>query len=150
MTLNLFALVAAAFFWALASGGSISSRNHRHLPAGFAVVSYLPEWRYEGANWDEIAQHTTHIVLFSLEPAANGGLLALDRLPRAELLAEAMAASKEHGAQVLICFGGNGRSAGFSGMVRDHAARARFVANAVALVEEHAFDGIDYNWEYPG
>ena len=28
--------------------------------------------------------------------------------------------------------------------------RARFVAELLALCEKHGFDGVDYNWEYPG
>ncbi len=124
--------------------------RHRHFAAGFSVASYLPEWRYEGANWDEIARHSTHVILFSLEPARDGGLLALDRLPRAELMADARAAAAIHGAELLLCFGGNGRSDGFSAMVRSDAARGQFVASAVALVEKYGLNGIDYNWEYPG
>jgi chitinase len=124
--------------------------RHRHFAPGFSVASYLPEWRYEGANWDEIARHSTHVILFSLEPSRDGGLLALDRLPRAELMADAVAAAAKHGAELLLCFGGNGRSNGFSAMVRSDAARARFVASATALVEKHGLHGIDYNWEYPG
>ena len=74
----------------------------------------------------------------------------MDRLPRAELLELAIQAADEHGAELLVCFGGNGRSNGFSEMVRNDAARERFVRAAANLVAKHNFDGIDYNWEYPG
>jgi hypothetical protein len=50
----------------------------------------------------------------------------------------------------LICFGGNGRSDGFSAMVRRKNARAAFVENLLALCAKHRFDGVDLNWEYPG
>lgn len=40
----------------------------------FAVLAYLPEWRYEGANWDTICQHVSHLILFSLEVAPSGAL----------------------------------------------------------------------------
>jgi hypothetical protein len=50
----------------------------------------------------------------------------------------------------LICFGGNGRSEGFSAMVRRKNARAAFVENLLALCAKHRFDGVDLNWEYPG
>ena len=40
----------------------------------FAVVAYLPEWRYEGANWDTICQHVSHLIIFSLEVAPSGAL----------------------------------------------------------------------------
>ena len=116
----------------------------------FAVAAYLPEWRYEGANWVEIAAHTTHLILFSMEPAPDGRLLAADRMPRPDLLRQARDATRATGTKLLACFGGNGRSAGFSPMTRDPAARARFVANVVALCARDGFDGVDYNWEYPG
>ena len=89
----------------------------------------------------------------------GGGMIgALDRIPRKELLAEARAAADRHGTKLLvspvlsidpeeefgsqqqsvtpqICFGGNGRSEGFSPMVRDDDARQRFVAELLALCE---------------
>lgn len=40
----------------------------------FAVLAYLPEWRYEGANWDTICQHVSHLIVFSLEVAPSGAL----------------------------------------------------------------------------
>lgn len=86
--------------------------------AAFAVVGYLPEWRYEGANWDTLTTHLTHLILFSAEPSADGGITGLDRLPRTELLQEAKSAAQKNGADLLVCFGGNGRSAGFSPMAR--------------------------------
>jgi hypothetical protein len=42
--------------------------------AAFAVLAYLPEWRYEGANWDTICQHVSHLIVFSLEVAPSGAL----------------------------------------------------------------------------
>ena len=51
-----------------------------------AVLAYLPSWRYEGANWDEIMSHLSHLLLFSLEPRPDGSIAGLDRLPRPELL----------------------------------------------------------------
>ena len=56
----------------------------RGAASEFAVAAYLPEWRYEGANWDAIARRCTHVILFSMEPSRDGALLAHDRLPRAE------------------------------------------------------------------
>lgn len=119
-------------------------------PREFAVVSYLPEWRYEGANWDAICEVTTHLLLFSVEVGPGGHITALDRFPRKELLAQAKAAALKHGTKLLLCFGGNGRSAGFSAMVRSKKFRKAFVARLVKLLEEHDLDGVDYNWEYPG
>lgn len=95
-------------------------------------------------------QYTTHLILFSLEIGPGGEPAALDRIPRAELLAQAREAATRHGTALLICFGGNGRSDGFSPMVRNKAHRAAFIRNLLALCAKYEFDGVDYNWEYPG
>jgi GH18 family chitinase len=115
-----------------------------------AVFSYLPEWRYAGANYETIASQSTHLALFSAEPAADGALTGLDRLPAGADLAEARAAAARHGCALVVCFGGNGRSAHFSAVVRSKEKRARFAAAAAALVADLGLDGIDLNWEYPG
>ena len=119
-------------------------------PSAFAVASYVPEWRYEGTNWETLCETVTHLILFSLEVTPDGGIAAWDRIPRAPLLQQAKVASKRTGTKLLICFGGNGRSDGFSPMVRSAAARAKFVSNLVKLCDDYGFDGVDLNWEYPG
>ena len=108
---------------------------------------YLPEWRYEGANWDTLSTHLTHLILFSAEPTPLGELAGLERLPRPAIIEAARAATKKRGCELLVCFGGNGRSSGFPIMVSNPHARETFVANVVKLVEKHKLDGIDYNWE---
>lgn len=50
----------------------------------------------------------------------------------------------------MICFGGNGRSNGFSLMVRSERNRKEFLKNLGGLLDKYEFDGVDYNWEYPG
>ena len=118
--------------------------------AAFSVAAYLPEWRYEGANWDVIASKTSHIILFSLEPSAQGDIIHTDRIPRKELMDEARTARDKHSAKLLMCFGGNGRSAGFPAMVASSASRARFIDELIKLLEVQQLDGVDLNWEYPG
>ena len=104
-----------------------------HDASSFMVAAYLPEWRYEGANWATICATVTHLILFSIEVAPSGALAALDRLPRAELMREARAAATASGTKLLLCIGGNGRSAGFSPMVASEAKRTRFIAALLAL-----------------
>lgn len=122
----------------------------RSAQAEFIVAAYLPEWRFDGANWEVISKHVTHLILFSLEPTPDGDITALDRLPRPALLKRARKATKKEGAKLLLCFGGNGRSAGFSAMTRRPKARRRFIERMVALLDKWDLDGVDYNWEYPG
>jgi len=120
------------------------------LLACFNVVGYMPEWRHEGADFDRLCQHLTHLIFFSLEMTPKGEIVAMDRIPRTELLAEARAAATKHKTKLLLCFGGNGRSGGFSVMVRNEKNRRQFLVNLMNLLDEYEFDGVDYNWEYPG
>lgn len=114
----------------------------------FSVVAYLPEWRYEGADFEALASVATHLVLFSLEPTRDGGVAALDRLPRPMLMEAARGATRASGCRLLASFGGNGRSEGFSAMARSPEARRRFVAELMRVLEGHSLDGVDYNWEW--
>ena len=95
--------------------------------SAFAVVGYLPEWRYGGANFELLFETLTHLAFFSAEPSASGALLGLDRLPDAETLAAAKAAAARTGTKLLLCLGGNGRSAGFAAATSTPAARQRRV-----------------------
>ena len=126
-------------------GLSVSSAS-----GAVAVVGYLPEWRYHAVHWPTLARGYTHLILFSAEPTAVGGITGLDRLPAADLLAEARAATRATGAKLMVCFGGNGRSGGFKAMTRNAKARRAFITAAVKLVADMQLDGIDLNWEYPG
>ena len=116
----------------------------------FNTVGYMPEWRHEGADFDRLCQHLTHLIFFSVEMTPKGDIIALDRLPRPELLSEAREAASRHGTKLLLCLGGNGRSGGFSVMVRNSKNRKRFLDNLVKLLDTYQLDGVDYNWEYPG
>ena len=98
----------------LGVAGPASASAHRQL----AVVAYLPEWRHEGADWGRICRHVSHLLLFSCEVTAAGDIVARDRMPRRELMEEARRAADRHGTRLMLCLGGNGRSAGFMGMVR--------------------------------
>jgi chitinase len=112
----------------------------------FSVVSYLPEWRYGSANFEIICSVTTHLIFFSLEPSSDGNIVGYDRFPGEDVLNDA----RGKGCKLMICFGGNGRSSGFSGMTRNKKSRTKFVNELKKLMEKYEFDGVDYNWEYPG
>lgn len=47
----------------------------------FAVIAYLPEWRYEGLDYGNVLKTVTHLVFFSIETSPKGDLMALDRIP---------------------------------------------------------------------
>jgi len=114
------------------------------------IVSYIPEWRFEGLNWNDVARGSTHVILFSLETSKRGEIIQKDRLPRKEVFEEARRRTREHGTKLMICFGGNGRSRGFGGLVKKSKRRRKFLSDLKKLIEVYDLDGVDYNWEYPG
>ena len=116
----------------------------------FSVAGYLPEWRYGGANFDQMFRHLSHLIFFSIEPTPDGALTGLDRLPWKEVLEDAIAAARVHGTKLMICLGGNGRSSGFAAATRSLRTRSRLVSHVVKLIAKLGLDGVDYNWEYPG
>ena len=74
-----------------------------HDDSSFQIAAYLPEWRYEGANWATICATVTHLILFSIEVAPSGALAALDRLPRPALMREVRAAATAGGTNLQLC-----------------------------------------------
>ena len=115
----------------------------------FAVAAYLPEWRYQGIDYDAVADHVTHLIFFSLEIDDKGDPSALDRFPDETVLEKARAARERTGMKLLICFGGNARSNGFPGIAVDKEKRKRFLKRLNGMMDRYDLDGVDYNWEYP-
>ena len=62
-----------------------------------------------------------------------------------------MTSLKNYGLKVLIALGGWNDSAGnkYSRLVNDAAARKRFIDSVLTFIENHNFDGLDLDWEYP-
>ena len=77
-----------------------------------------------------------HVVLQNPESGAH--LAALNELKR-----------KNPSLKILLSVGGWGAD-NFSDAALSDEARVRFARSAVRLIEEHAIDGVDLDWEYPG
>lgn len=53
--------------------------------------------------------------------------------------------------KVMIAIGGwNEGGKKYSDMSATKASRAKFIESVVAFLQEHQFDGLDLDWEYPG
>jgi len=117
----------------------------------FAVFGYLPEYRLSNFDYEGVFDNgLTHLIFFSLEVDGRTSLpKALDRLPSKDDLQRARQAADSVEGKLLISFGGNSRSEGFSRMTSTVKNRHKFLNALDKLLEEYDFDGIDYNWEYP-
>lgn len=62
---------------------------------------------------------------------------------------ERVVAYKKKGLKVTVAIGGWNDSAGdkYSRLVRNEAARARFIKRVIEFIEKHNFDGLDLDWE---
>eukprot|EP00038_Savillea_parva_P017216 m.19426 g.19426 ORF g.19426 m.19426 type:complete len:361 (+) comp3691_c0_seq2:52-1134(+) len=149
------AIVLAGCTVSRVAGGEDDNAAASQSPP-FAVAGYLPEWRYlqwteeeQTWRWDALAEHVTHLIIFSIEVGADGSFQAMDRFPPASTMQRAVSAAEKHGTKLQICFGGNSRTNGFPQMVVSKKLRAKFIKRLVKLCKKHKLGGVDYNWEYP-
>lgn len=115
----------------------------------FNIIGYVPDWRYNTVDWDAIAKHLTHIVLFSVEPTPTGSLTALDRLPNKDIMAKARTAANNNGVKLMMSIGGSARSSAFASATKTEQSRASFVKSIQLMCDAHNLDGVDFNWEAP-
>ena len=113
----------------------------------YTVCGYLPDYRIDGLDTASL-QYATDVIYFSLEPG-DDGTLATDRFAadHRKVLAEWRT---RHGFRLLVSVGGWGRSGGFASMSTDDARRREFVETITGFCITHGFDGVDYDWEFPG
>jgi len=114
-----------------------------------AVVGYIPEYRYGDIDWEGMSKRVTHAILFSLEVAPDGSIVALDRFPDPHTYRIAREETKKAGAKLMICLGGNSRTNGFPVVAKNKELRKVFARNMKDFLVEHDLDGVDLNWEYP-
>ena len=58
-----------SFFQIVMMSGAMAAAQHN-----LTVAAYLPEWRYEGANWRDMSEVVNQLILFSLEVTPIGRL----------------------------------------------------------------------------
>lgn len=110
------------------------------------VVGYLPEYRLD--RWSPTQDGAvTDLVFFGITLPENGEIPAE---PVRERRLAAVAKFKEQmKCRLLITVGGWGRSRGFPTMTLDADKRQEFIAAMLRFCQQHAFDGVDYDWEHP-
>ena len=88
----------------------------------------------------------THINYAFLIPNKDGSFAPLSNTWKLEKI---VLEAHQAGVKVLISVGGWGWEEQFEALAADPAARAVFVQNLSAFVDEYALDGADIDWEYP-
>lgn len=121
------------------------------LTSGFSqekiVVGYYPDWVKFSLPASAIQlEHITHINHAFAWPQSNGELSMYNNMVSAALNETIHNA----GRKILISVGGAGNSDGFPPMAADPVARANFIENITNFCIDNNYDGVDFDWEFPG
>jgi chitinase len=137
--------VAIAFAGASCSGHVYAAAGSRRA-APPRIVAYVTGW----TTSPEIdPQKLTHIN-FAFARIDGEGKVVLPHAGLAVQLAQLRALkARNPRLRILISVGG-WEAEGFSDAALTDASRRMFATTAVSLMREHALDGIDVDWEYPG
>jgi len=138
---------------ALLFGAAVLAALAISVSEGFAVVGYVPEYRMDAINWEQAVAFTTHLVLFSLEPKADGELDGVDRLKAVlrpgSTLRNALSKVKTP-AKILVTIGGAGRSGHFPKLAGNKKARKKLARDTARLFRDlPMLAGLDLDWEAP-
>ena len=124
--------------------------DHVPGPPFFMVSGYVPEYRaaHVAAHLAHLAASVHELILFSVQPAADGSVSFAVGLSR-EQLGLAAQARAQGISSVLLSVGGAGRSQHFATVVASASKRRRLVNELLALCQEFGFSGVDLDWEAP-
>jgi chitinase len=120
-------------------------------PSGRRVVAYFPIWiRNSGYTEKDVDFSAVNVVAhFSVVPNKNGTIQVPNWGPFPDTAL--IAAAHANGAKIVLVVGGDHAEStqNFSAMAGSSTARAAFVSNIVAMVDQYGYDGIDIDWEFP-
>ena len=125
----------------------------RPVKKDFAVISYLPDYRFY-IEVDDLALHVTDIILFSVAPSSTGDLtyyLTPSNFRAAQHARRAKASYNPSSPRLrlLLTVGGAGRSQHFLSSSSDSAGRRKLVEALFSVCRRYELDGVDFDWEAP-
>ncbi|KXJ87068.1 oviduct-specific glyco protein, partial [Microdochium bolleyi] len=126
------------------------------------VIGYYEAWRHDskcqdmGLN-DIPVNSLTHLYFsFAFITPGEFNIIGMDGLPDKLFTDFTSLKKKNPGLKTIIAVGGwTHNDPGplqkvFSNMVSTKETRAKFIKNLLSFLRKYAFDGVDFDWEYPG
>ncbi|KAJ1325255.1 chitinase [Microdochium nivale] len=126
------------------------------------VIGYYEAWRHDSAcqdmGLDDIPVNSLTHLYFSFAFITPGefNIIGMDGLPDKLFTDFTSLKKKNPGLKTIIAIGGwTHNDPGplqkvFSNMVSTQETRSRFIKNLMSFLRQNAFDGVDFDWEYPG
>jgi len=119
-----------------------------------AIFAYVPEYRFSSVNWRDVCDGVTHLVMFSVQPTADGDLRGFDALGNmfkpGSPLRQALQELGPQAPRILFTIGGAGRSEHFAEAVASGKSRKRLAKLLATVFEKLPFiAGVDLDWESP-
>jgi chitinase len=124
---------------------SVSEMKNANPRAGL-VLGYYPSWKPATAPDAIRFESFTHLAhAFAGADQSGNVVTSSATVPSRQLTTLA----HEHGVKVLLSLGGAESGPVFSAMLKDEAARQRYVQGICSMLDEYGYDGIDVDWEFP-
>lgn len=136
-----------------ASGGDVQSR----------IIGYYESWAHDrscnGMDFKDIPVGAlTHLnFAFGYITPGDFNVAPMDNAPSSLFSDLTDMKKKNSGLKAFVALGGwtfndNGTATQpvYSNMVSNAGNRAKFISNLLSFMREYAFDGVDFDWEYPG
>ncbi|CAG8971988.1 hypothetical protein HYALB_00003326 [Hymenoscyphus albidus] len=136
-----------------ASGGNVQNR----------IIGYYEAWAHDrkcqGMDFDTIPVGAFTHLYFSFGYITPGGfeVVPMDELDETLFTQFTDVKKRNSGLKTIVALGGwtfndNGTATQpvFSNMVSSQTNRATFIKNLFSFLRQHAYDGVDFDWEYPG
>jgi chitinase len=132
--------------WCAAPLGAAQAEQVASGASEFRVVAYVASWSIPPVIH---AEKLTHIN-FAFAQIDRSGKVAFERPGAVESLRALLALRKKNPELKIIVSVGGWMAEGFSDAASSDASRDAFARSAAQFLGEHALDGIDLDWEYPG
>ena len=108
---------------------------------------WFPEYKTGNVDWARVAQRATDLILYSVEPSSDGGVVHVPHVPPEVLEAARLAREHHPGVRLHVCVGGPGKSAAFGPVVINLSVRRSLIKELVRLAVDEDLDGIDFAWD---
>ncbi len=128
-------------------GASLAAPAPSPADVPFHVVAYVAGWSFPAVIH---AEALTDINFAFARISSRGEVEFEQPAAAAANLRSLHALKKAHPRLKIIVSVGGWMADGFSDAALTETSRQRFATSALALLREHALDGIDLDWEYPG